>query len=265
MDATLGRETDALSVPRRRWPRRRTATTSTRRCAGWSACTTDKPRWGDGAASGRRAGAPRAGSRPVVRAGAARVVRAGRTARPPRLQVRLFGLLGPNGPLPLHLTEYARERLRHAGDPTLSRFLDLFHHRFLALFYRAWAQAQPTVNHDRPERRPLRRLRRRVRRASACRRCATATPCRTSRSCFYAGALVAAGRATPKGWRAILGDFFRMPVRDRGVRRPLAGAAAASDRRRLGSAGARRRSASAPCSAAASGTASTSSASISAR
>jgi type VI secretion system protein ImpH len=68
----------------------------------------------------------------------------------PRLQVRLFGLLGPNGPLPLHITEYARERLRHAGDPTLSRFLDLFHHRLLALFYRAWAQAQPHVWRDRP-------------------------------------------------------------------------------------------------------------------
>src|SRR6185295_10489717 len=71
--------------------------------------------------------------------------------RPPRLQVRLFGLFGPNGPMPLHITEYARERLRLAGDPTLSRFLDVFHHRFLALFYRAWAQAQPHVNRDRPK------------------------------------------------------------------------------------------------------------------
>jgi type VI secretion system protein ImpH len=69
----------------------------------------------------------------------------------PRLQVRLFGLFGPNGPLPLHLTEYARGRLKHAGDPTLCRFLDIFHHRFLALFYRAWAQAQPHVNRDRPK------------------------------------------------------------------------------------------------------------------
>jgi type VI secretion system protein ImpH len=68
----------------------------------------------------------------------------------PRLQVRLFGLFGPNGPLPMHLTEYARERLRHQGDATLCRFLDIFHHRFLALFYRAWAQAQPHINHDRP-------------------------------------------------------------------------------------------------------------------
>jgi type VI secretion system protein ImpH len=74
----------------------------------------------------------------------------GRDGAPPRLMVRLFGLLGPNGPLPLHITEYARERLRHAGDPALCRFLDVFHHRFIALFYRAWAQAQPQVNRDRP-------------------------------------------------------------------------------------------------------------------
>jgi type VI secretion system protein ImpH len=73
-----------------------------------------------------------------------------RDGKPPRLEVRLFGLFGPNGPLPLHLTDYARERLQHAGDPTLARFVDVFHHRFIALFYRAWAQAQPHVNRDRP-------------------------------------------------------------------------------------------------------------------
>jgi len=72
-------------------------------------------------------------------------------SRPARLQVRLFGLCGPNGPLPIHLTDYIRERLRVGQDPTLSRFLDIFNHRFLALFYRAWAQAQPHVNRDRPD------------------------------------------------------------------------------------------------------------------
>ena len=60
-------------------------------------------------------------------------------------------MLGPNGPLPIHITEYVRHRLRHAGDPTLSRFLDLLNHRFLALLYRAWAQAQQHANRDRPD------------------------------------------------------------------------------------------------------------------
>lgn len=73
-----------------------------------------------------------------------------REGRPPRLVQRIFGLLGPNGPLPLHITEYARERQLHHGDATFVRFLDVFHHRLLALFYRAWAQAQPTVSLDRP-------------------------------------------------------------------------------------------------------------------
>ena len=75
-------------------------------------------------------------------------VAAGRTA--PRLGVRLFGLLGPQGPMPLHFTEYVRERARNRGDATLVRFLDIFHHRLLSLFYRTWAQAQPAVHHDRP-------------------------------------------------------------------------------------------------------------------
>src|SRR5262249_58227121 len=53
---------------------------------------------------------------------------------PPRLEQRFFGLLGANGPLPLHITEYVRERLIHNGDPTPARFLDLCHHR-LSLFF----------------------------------------------------------------------------------------------------------------------------------
>jgi len=72
------------------------------------------------------------------------------TGGPPRMAVRFLGLLGPNGALPLHLTEYIRERDLHEGDKTLTRFLDLLHHRILTLFYRAWAQAQPVVNLDRP-------------------------------------------------------------------------------------------------------------------
>jgi len=68
----------------------------------------------------------------------------------PSLMVAFLGLWGPNGPLPGHWTEYAHERLRHAGDATLARFVDVFHHRMLLLFHRAWTKAQPTVAMDRP-------------------------------------------------------------------------------------------------------------------
>lgn len=71
--------------------------------------------------------------------------------KPSQLAVNFFGMFGPNGPLPLHLTEYARDRLRNSDDPAFSEFLDIFHHRMLSLFYRSWASAQPTVNFDRPE------------------------------------------------------------------------------------------------------------------
>lgn len=73
----------------------------------------------------------------------------------PRLLVRFSGLIGPNGPLPLHLTEYARDRLRNHGDNTFVRFLDTFHHRVFTMFYRAWADAQPTVSLDRPNQDPF--------------------------------------------------------------------------------------------------------------
>src|SRR5437773_12086233 len=41
-------------------------------------------------------------------------LRPSRTGGPPWLLVNFSGLLGPNGPLPLHLTEYARDRLRNS-------------------------------------------------------------------------------------------------------------------------------------------------------
>lgn len=75
----------------------------------------------------------------------------GKDGRPPRLTGHFFGLLGPNGPLPIHLTEYAYDRQHNARDKTLVRFLDVFHHRMLSLLYRAWAGARPAVSLDRPE------------------------------------------------------------------------------------------------------------------
>ncbi|QBE66708.1 type VI secretion system baseplate subunit TssG [Pseudoduganella lutea] len=83
--------------------------------------------------------------------GALRAYTPADASRKARLTVNFVGLLGANGPLPLHLTEYARERSRNHGDGTLVAFLDIFHHRALSLFYRARACAEPAISLDRPD------------------------------------------------------------------------------------------------------------------
>lgn len=156
--------------------------------------------------------------------------------RPPRLQVRLFGLLGPNGPLPTHLTEYVRERLRrHPSDPTLARFLDLLQHRFLALFYRAWAQAQPHVNRDRPaDDRFTVYVGAFLGLAPETTRHRDSVP--DVAKLFHVAALIGQARH-PQGLAAIVGHFFRVPVR---IEEFVAGwlPLRAADRTRLGRPGA---------------------------
>ncbi len=68
-----------------------------------------------------------------------------------RLMTYFLGLFGPNGPLPIHLTDFAQQRIRHYQDETTARFADVFHHRMASFFYRAWAASQPTVHMDRAE------------------------------------------------------------------------------------------------------------------
>jgi type VI secretion system protein ImpH len=148
MDANLGHETDALNFLSAvsKEPFRYDFYQTLRRLE----CLYDsRPRWGTAL---RPLEEPvRLGQEPELSFAPAPLasLEFGQEGAPPRLHVRLFGLLGPNGPMPTHITEYTRHRLRHSNDPTLSRFLDLLHHRFIALFYRAWAQAQPHVNRDR--------------------------------------------------------------------------------------------------------------------
>ncbi len=69
----------------------------------------------------------------------------------PRVVNRSFGLFGPQGPLPLHLTEYARDRQRNHRDGTFIAFADMLTHRLMTLFYRAWRTGQPAASFDRPE------------------------------------------------------------------------------------------------------------------
>ncbi|WP_170789078.1 type VI secretion system baseplate subunit TssG [Ruegeria lacuscaerulensis] len=68
---------------------------------------------------------------------------------PGKLSNLFFGYFGPQGPLPLHLTEFARDRLRNHRDPTFVAFADMLTHRMLSLLYRAWSAAEPAPSFDR--------------------------------------------------------------------------------------------------------------------
>jgi type VI secretion system ImpH/TssG family protein len=62
-----------------------------------------------------------------------------------------FGLTGPMGPLPLHLTEFAHYEKLYAKERPFGGFLDLIAGRMLQFFYRAWAETNPAAQVDRPD------------------------------------------------------------------------------------------------------------------
>jgi type VI secretion system protein ImpH len=66
-----------------------------------------------------------------------------------RLFARFLGMFGPQGALPLTTTEETFIWLRERDD-AFPRFVDIFQRRFLALFYRAWADPRPIAQNDRP-------------------------------------------------------------------------------------------------------------------
>lgn len=63
---------------------------------------------------------------------------------------RFLGMLGPQGALPSAYTDEAIMRGLQ-GEDSFPRFLDVFNNRFVQLFFRAWADARPIVQHDRPD------------------------------------------------------------------------------------------------------------------
>ena len=87
---------------------------------------------------------------PFVEFPAANIAAVEVTARgTPRLITRFLGFFGPQGALPLNTTVEAMGWMSHRDD-SFVRFAGIFVNRFLQLFFRAWADARPIAQHDRP-------------------------------------------------------------------------------------------------------------------
>src|SRR5262249_46865278 len=83
----------------------------------------------------------------------------------PTMTVAFLGLTGPSGVLPSHYTELLLRQQRFVKGPeqyALRDWLDLFNHRIISLFYRAWTKyrfylAYEAGAHRRPEPDPFTR------------------------------------------------------------------------------------------------------------
>ncbi|TIS56992.1 type VI secretion system baseplate subunit TssG [Mesorhizobium sp.] len=83
----------------------------------------------------------------------------GKDGVPARVTIANLGLLGPEGPMPLHLTRWVLDRLsqrwftgadaQQTSDTTFVDFVNILQHRMISLYYRAWADAHPAVQVER--------------------------------------------------------------------------------------------------------------------
>lgn len=127
----------------------------------------------------------------------------------PVMRVNFMGSIGPLGVLPLYYTELVAERLREK-DETLRDFLDIFHHRLISLFYRAWEKYRFPVGFEQQEQddfsqylldiiglgTPLLQDRQQI----------------ADQSLLYYSGLLAQQPRSAEGLKLILKDYFNVPV-----------------------------------------------------
>jgi type VI secretion system protein ImpH len=76
---------------------------------------------------------------------------AGRPERPAEMTVSFMGLTGPQGVLPDHYTRLVIDRMQD-NDHAMREFFDLFNHRFISMFHRAWAKYRLFIEYERTAR-----------------------------------------------------------------------------------------------------------------
>jgi type VI secretion system protein ImpH len=132
----------------------------------------------------------------------------------PEMLVAFFGLFGPSGALPQHYTEQI-VRANRARNTELGAFLDLFNHRLVSLFWRAWEKYRLPAAYERQARAGGRDPIGRSLAAVA----GIGTPHLDGRLAVadetvlhYAG-LLSAGSRSVAGLESMLSDYFARPVR----------------------------------------------------
>ncbi|HHB1427586.1 TPA: type VI secretion system baseplate subunit TssG [Serratia odorifera] len=121
---------------------------------------------------------------------------------------RHFGMFAPYGPLPLHVTEHARQEMLSLRNRAFQEFTGLFSQRLAVWHYRAWAQMSVALGHDRPQSNAFLQ---RVSQMSGVHQSVAANEHVQRLRARFAGAYLP-GRLGLQPLGRLLADYFRLPV-----------------------------------------------------
>lgn len=130
-------------------------------------------------------------------------------AGPPWMEVTFMGLIGNSGVLPLHYTRLVHSE-EGAGKTGLRDFLDIFQHRLLSLFYRAWEKSHFFVPMERGDADPVSaRLMEMVGLGSPLLRGMAGIP---DQDLLYYSGLLGVQQRSALGLEQIIQDYFQVPA-----------------------------------------------------
>jgi len=128
---------------------------------------------------------------------------------PARLAVNFMGLTGPLGVLPFEYTMLVAQR-RADRDTSLRDFLDIFHHRFISLFYKAWKKSRVTVPEE--EGQGARYARHLLNLIGNVASTADRDPVTSGDALLFYAGLLASQQRSAIGLQQLLEEYFDVPV-----------------------------------------------------